>query len=315
MVHRALIRIIVVAAGPIGRNAEASGSATFKHIAAIYSYSKTRGLFAGVSLEGSVIFTRNDANEKLYGERFTAKELLNGTVAPPHEADSLYRALNAKFHNLGNMGAMYQRRLDHEETRSVTRKATTISARGTLQIPNVRQITGGYGTPNLPPQPNQMIGYQTPQPPNNNYYNQSPLPQSPHNNYEQKQQEPRQLPPPPPDVYQQKPHEPQSPLPTSNTGGRLASAPPPLFEGQQISFIREIKSEIKSSAPPVPPPRVPGQHSKPTRAKALYPFQGQEDGDLTFQEGDVIIVTEKTESTEDWWTGTLNGKTGSVSLL
>lgn len=37
----------LVAAGPIGRNAEASGAATLKHIAAIYSYSKTRGLFAG----------------------------------------------------------------------------------------------------------------------------------------------------------------------------------------------------------------------------------------------------------------------------
>lgn len=36
-----------MAAGPIGRNAEASGAATLKHIAAIYSYSKTRGLFAG----------------------------------------------------------------------------------------------------------------------------------------------------------------------------------------------------------------------------------------------------------------------------
>jgi hypothetical protein len=44
----------LVAAGPIGRNAEAAGSASFKHIAPIYSYSKTRGLFAGVSLEGNV---------------------------------------------------------------------------------------------------------------------------------------------------------------------------------------------------------------------------------------------------------------------
>lgn len=44
--------ITLVAAGPIGRNAEAAGSASFKHVAPIYSYSKTRGLFAGISLEG-----------------------------------------------------------------------------------------------------------------------------------------------------------------------------------------------------------------------------------------------------------------------
>ena len=136
-----------MAAGPIGRNAEASGSASLKHIAAIYSYSKTRGLFAGISLEGSVVVTRGDANEKLYGQRVTAKELLSGAIPPPPEADALYRALNAKFHTLGNQ--TYSPNADG--TRSIGRnntfKSTNISAPGTLsQPPPVRQI-GGYGAP------------------------------------------------------------------------------------------------------------------------------------------------------------------------
>ncbi|KAJ1924375.1 DUF500 super, partial [Linderina pennispora] len=54
-----------VSAGPIGRSAEASGA--IRNIAPVFSYSKSKGLFAGVSLEGSVILERKDANAKLYG--------------------------------------------------------------------------------------------------------------------------------------------------------------------------------------------------------------------------------------------------------
>ncbi|ORX91218.1 DUF500-domain-containing protein [Basidiobolus meristosporus CBS 931.73] len=83
-----------VAAGPIGRNAEAAG--TVGNLAAIYSYSKTKGLFAGVSIEGSVIVERKDANAKFYGRRISAKEILNGSVPAPPEAGVLLRALNIK---------------------------------------------------------------------------------------------------------------------------------------------------------------------------------------------------------------------------
>ncbi|KAI8370102.1 hypothetical protein EDC96DRAFT_102283 [Choanephora cucurbitarum] len=161
---------ISIAAGPIGRNAEASGSATFKHVSAVYSYNKTRGLFAGVSLEGSVIITRSDANEKLYGERVTAKELLNGSVPPPREADSLYRALNAKFHTLGNNN--YQRTIQREST-TTQYKSTNISRPGTLRLPPVNQpihsppppsqpfYSHNQPTPSAPSQPQQQIPTDT----------------------------------------------------------------------------------------------------------------------------------------------------------
>jgi SH3 domain-containing YSC84-like protein 1 len=58
---------ISVAAGPLGRNAEAG----ITPLAAIYTYSRSQGLFAGVSLEGTVIGTRNDANAEFYGRRVT----------------------------------------------------------------------------------------------------------------------------------------------------------------------------------------------------------------------------------------------------
>ncbi|KAG1209726.1 hypothetical protein G6F35_010676 [Rhizopus arrhizus] len=192
---------VSVAAGPIGRNAEASGSASLKHIAAIYSYSKTRGLFAGVSLEGSVVVTRSDANEKFYGKRVTAKELLNGTVSPPPEADALYRALNAKFHTLGTQ--TYARSLAENNgtlSRNQAFKSTNISAPGTLRSPPplLKQQMPGYGAPMPPPvyqtPPQQQITYNHNQYYNNNYEN-PPLNQP--NNYQQSSAK-REPPPPPP---------------------------------------------------------------------------------------------------------------------
>jgi SH3 domain-containing YSC84-like protein 1 len=53
-------------------------------------------LFAGVSLEGSAIVERRDANEKLYGQRFTASQLMEGSVRPPPAAASLMNVLNSR---------------------------------------------------------------------------------------------------------------------------------------------------------------------------------------------------------------------------
>ncbi len=85
-----------IAAGPIGRNAEAAGAASLKGVAGVFSYSKTKGLFAGVSLEGSVLIERRDANEKLYNSRITAQQLLEGGVRPPPAAEPLMRVLNSR---------------------------------------------------------------------------------------------------------------------------------------------------------------------------------------------------------------------------
>ena len=89
-----------VAAGPIGRNAEASGAVT---IAAMYSYSRTKGLFAGVSLEGTVILERKDANYRMYSkytthDRVSAAEILTGKIEQPAEARLLYDALKIKLY-------------------------------------------------------------------------------------------------------------------------------------------------------------------------------------------------------------------------
>jgi lipid-binding SYLF domain-containing protein len=84
---------ISVAAGPIGRTA----SIGVTPIAAIYTYSRSQGLFAGVSLEGTVIGTRNDANAEYYGRRVTPEEILSGKVPPPPGATRLVQVLTSQM--------------------------------------------------------------------------------------------------------------------------------------------------------------------------------------------------------------------------
>jgi lipid-binding SYLF domain-containing protein len=88
-----------VTAGPVGRTAEGATDAQLH--AEILSYSRTRGLFAGVSLDGAVVKQDRDDNKNLYGRNVTAKELLiDGTVPPPAEARSLDSTL-AKYSRQG----------------------------------------------------------------------------------------------------------------------------------------------------------------------------------------------------------------------
>jgi len=69
-----------VAAGPKGRAAMAATDAYMR--AEILTYSRSRGLFAGVSLEGSTLRQDNEPNEKLYGKKITAREIVAGGKAP-----------------------------------------------------------------------------------------------------------------------------------------------------------------------------------------------------------------------------------------
>ncbi len=66
------------AAGPVGRSAQASTDAQLK--AEIYSYSRSRGLFAGAALDGTAITIDNDANQAVYGEGVTPRRIFEGGV-------------------------------------------------------------------------------------------------------------------------------------------------------------------------------------------------------------------------------------------
>jgi lipid-binding SYLF domain-containing protein len=83
------------AAGPKGRTANASTDASLR--AEVLSYSRARGLFAGISLEGSTVRPDNDANERVYGKRLEAEDIIfKGAVAVPPPAQKLVAYLNQR---------------------------------------------------------------------------------------------------------------------------------------------------------------------------------------------------------------------------
>src|SRR5216684_2625239 len=83
------------AAGPKGRDAEAATDATLR--AEVLTYSRSRGLFAGISLEGSTLRPDNDANERIYNKKVEAEAIVRkGAVAVPPAAQELISVLNRK---------------------------------------------------------------------------------------------------------------------------------------------------------------------------------------------------------------------------
>ena len=86
---------VSAAAGPVGRNASAETDVTLR--AEILSYSRARGLFAGISLAGSTLRPDNDANKSLYGKDVSAQDIVfKHAVAAPPSAKLLLATLNKK---------------------------------------------------------------------------------------------------------------------------------------------------------------------------------------------------------------------------
>lgn len=84
-----------IAGGPKGRTAEAATDVVLK--AEILSYSRNKGLFAGVSLDGSTMREDRDANKKLFGRELTAKEIVReGKAGVPAAGQKLVGLLNSK---------------------------------------------------------------------------------------------------------------------------------------------------------------------------------------------------------------------------
>jgi len=86
---------ISAAAGPVGRNLSAETDVALR--AEILSYSRSRGLFAGISLSGSTLRADNSANKKLYGRNVSAHDIVfNNEVTAPESAKLLLSKLNKK---------------------------------------------------------------------------------------------------------------------------------------------------------------------------------------------------------------------------
>ena len=248
----------------MGRNAEAAGAASLKGVAGIFSYSKTKGLFAGVSLEGSAIIERKDANTKLYGRPVSARELLTGTERVPPQAAPLMTVLNSRaFNGMGGGGSyndsMYNDAPVYDQRHDdVVWEGRRGSAYGEGQPTGRNSAHGGsqesFGAPK------RATTWQD-------------------------------------DVYDN-PRQFGSGSRTSTY--QDVTVPREYQTGQAGGF--EAK-KAGPGRPAAPKPNFASKQAlmKKSEAVALYTFEAEQPGDLGFKKGDVITVLKKTESDNDWW--------------
>ena len=288
----------IVAAGPVGRNAEASGTASIKNVSAVYSYSKTRGLFAGVSLEGSVILERFDANKKLYGGKVKTRDLLNGTIAPPPAADTLYRALEIKSGHKGGGRFGHMDNFDNSY-RSDSRYSSSD-----------RNYDGNSD-------------------PYNRYDDTPSSRRSDNSNYDSMDSSPnRAL-----SFNRAAVHN------LAKSGGSGGGLSPNVAKNTSSgnrprgSSISSWKNDSNHSYDPprqisaAPSPNLTSydnnnsralvltNNNEDSRARALFNFAGEQDGDLVFHKGDIITIVKKSDTQNDWWTGKIGSRQGIVSKL
>ncbi|NWX76117.1 SH3Y1 protein, partial [Alca torda] len=207
---------LTVAIGPLGRNLE--GDVALRSSAAVYTYCKSRGLFAGVSLEGTCLIERKETNRKFYGQDIRASAILLGDVPFPAQADDLYETL-----------ASFTEVYENEEQKNNPGKA----------VREQRRVCA-------PLFPHRLFLFL-----NCSY-----------------------------SVYAQ-----------INYFGVFTTVFCCHF---RILYLRTYCNSWSS----------------PVEVTALYSFEGQQPGDLTFKAGDKITVTTKTDSQFDWWEGSIGGQTG-----
>jgi lipid-binding SYLF domain-containing protein len=275
---------VSLAAGPVGRNAEAAGAASSRGVAAIFSYSKTKGLFAGVSLEGSMLVERKDANEKLYNGRITARQLLTGTIRPPPGAEPLMRILNSRAFSGNarvNGDSMYNDIPIYDDSHD---DVVWEGRRGDAYGQGARRERPGMRS------------------------------NSSFDDYEYRDR-PRRANTWADDVYDQ----PGGGMDRSYTGrsnradtydavnrSRSNTAP---FDDEYVY------SDRKPSRPTAPKP-VFGQRTgqaaalRQDQAVARYTFDADQDGDLGFKKGEIITILKRTDKSEDWWTGRIGDRVG-----
>ncbi|NXB56211.1 SH3Y1 protein, partial [Struthidea cinerea] len=210
---------LTVAIGPLGRNLE--GDVALRSSAAVYTYCKSRGLFAGVSLEGTCLIERKETNRKFYGQDIRASAILLGDVPLPAQANDLYEAL-----------ASFTEVYENEEQKNNPGKSVREQRRVCVLL--------------------------------------------------------------------------------FHLGFLCSCAVPMEIEGIFISglyahidyfsaFVTRFYCHLRIFYL---------RTYDPVEVTALYSFEGQQPGDLTFKAGDKITVTTKTNSQFDWWEGRIGGKTG-----
>ncbi|KAK7058358.1 hypothetical protein VNI00_001992 [Paramarasmius palmivorus] len=318
-----------IAVGPLGRNGEATGALnTNGKLAAMYSYSKTRGLFGGISIEGSVLVERQDANVQAYhDDSISVKKLLSGAIEPPEWASSLIRTLESctgmpgsrkwvddrtgsetsyAFDGLGSPGSVApSRKLKKGEKSPFPPPSwgTPKENGGYFDHPASTQVqddswqkgdptaTSSFGTrfesdftPSEELRKHKRLSYSYSHPSSESFDGFSSGSTNTHN---------RSM---------------SMANPSSISRSSTTSNP---FDDLDHDFTATTQRSATPHITPKPELMKPlAAHEGVGRAIALYDFKGVEPGDLSFNKGDVITITEKSDSIDDWWTGKVGAAKG-----
>jgi len=338
-----------LAVGPLGRNGEASTALnTSGKVAAMYSYSKTRGLFGGVSVEGSVIVERQDANTQAYRSNVSAKQILSGTVVPPDWAQPLIRTLESctsppsgrawVADNQTSVGSSYAfggRGSASTEVPPSSRKPQRGSHNASAFPPDSwgsRKNSGSYfGPPVEEAVSGSAWDYDhAPQidnpPPFETRFESDFVPtarsrarhtpgqsldssmgtssgtrlQSAHSRSSSSAANP---------FYSQAERESDGYDITSPFGPTLEDEDTPL--GPDSRAVDAVAARYREAERDRVLSRPLAQGEGVGRAIAQYDYRAVEPGDLSFSKGQVITITEKSDSTDTWWKGKLEGREGS----
>lgn len=270
---------VSIAAGPVGRNAEAAGAASLKSVSGIFAYSKTKGLFAGVSLEGSVLIERRDANEKMYGRKLTARELLGGNVPVPPQAEPLMRVLNSRvFAGVGGAfrdDQMYNDVPVYDDSHEdVVWQGRTGAAYGEgIQTQRTGDMYNG----------NQEWASQDKPTRSSTWGSTGAGRANPNETFDRLNRQ----------------------RATSNV------------TGDQSDYVYSDRQASAPGRPSAPKPAFTSKPSfgnkaaaGPGQAVAKFTFEADQPGDLGFKKGDVITIVKRTDNEADWWTGRIGGREG-----
>jgi lipid-binding SYLF domain-containing protein len=327
---------VSLAAGPIGRNAEAAGSASLKSVAAIFSYAKTKGLFAGISLEGSVLVERRDANRNFYGRDCTAKTILSGRVEPPPACDALFRVLESRAFQGNRMQGDY---IDDNDGYydDIPDEFTDVSDESYPSSGNRRRNNkdNNINTDNYDYEDNDIYGQSNRR---GGYARGNTRPSASANTWED-------------DVYDRAPPQGSARV-RGHRNDDYDDGVDGITRGVQRTQFRSNYAD-HPGRPLAPKPdygdskagrrgdgyngsggrrrygdddddlysrgtyedREPRQSrivtsEKGQKAVALYTFEGEQSGDLSFRKGEVLMIVKKTETKDDWWTGRIGNKEG-----
>ena len=322
---------VSVAAGPLGRNAEAAASASTGGVAAVFAYSKTKGLFAGVSVEGSVILERREANRKFYGNNCTSKMILSGRVRPPPSVDPLFRILESRAFNYrsrydddeygdeysSNDSRFYDDIPDSFDSSSVNSRSRgySRSSKNNRYSNDFDDFDNEYDDDDYYGRnrnSNRRSDYDSSR--NRRNYNRDSKPHFGSDDFKDDSDDAS-------DYYAAHRNS------LAPRGGSKSRWEDDIYDrSQRYSNSRSdygndvdnlsnqfSKTRISSGNPStvsasIPSPRT-GSSGTP-KAVALYSFAGEEPGDLPFRKGDVITILKRSESQNDWWTGRVNGVEG-----